>query len=196
MFFKLFTYFFSIILIIILFFCIPVYLLKTDSIKQLSDTNSQPITQELNNFFYWPAPGYTRITSNFGYRKAPANGASTFHSGIDIGAPAGSNIIAAFSGEVKLTEFKGAGGYTITIANNDFSSSYCHVDPNFIVKVGDFVTKRSNNWKSSVLKTFMMFLIILIKIKMVTPQTELPRGPHLHFTLRLNGNIVNPLDYL
>ena len=31
--------------------------------------------------------GYTTITSYFGKRDAPTNGASTYHSGIDIAAP-------------------------------------------------------------------------------------------------------------
>ena len=37
--------------------------------------------------FVWPTPKYTTITSYFGYRNAPTYGASTYHSGIDIGAP-------------------------------------------------------------------------------------------------------------
>lgn len=42
----------------------------------------------------WPTPGYTTITSGFGYRKSPTNGAGIYHGGIDIGAPKGTNIIA------------------------------------------------------------------------------------------------------
>lgn len=37
--------------------------------------------------FLWPTPGYTTITSYFGKRTVPTNGASTYHSGIDIAAP-------------------------------------------------------------------------------------------------------------
>ena len=37
--------------------------------------------------FYWPTPNFSTITSYFGYRKQPARGASTYHSGIDIAAP-------------------------------------------------------------------------------------------------------------
>ena len=40
-----------------------------------------------NSEFLWPTPGYATITSYFGYRNAPTSGASTYHSGIDIGAP-------------------------------------------------------------------------------------------------------------
>lgn len=44
--------------------------------------------------FVWPTPGYTRINSYFGRRSSPTRYASSFHLGIDIGAPAGSNIVA------------------------------------------------------------------------------------------------------
>ncbi len=33
----------------------------------------------------------------------------------------------------------GAGGYTITLSFDNFKVSYCHVDPNFIVSVGDSI---------------------------------------------------------
>lgn len=63
-------------------------------------TNSNYVSHCLSNNLSWPVPGYTTITSNFGYRVAPTNGASTYHSGIDIAAPTGANIIASFSGEI------------------------------------------------------------------------------------------------
>ncbi len=55
--------------------------------------------------FPWPTPGYTTITSPFGRRNAPTSGASTFHSGVDIGAPTGTNIIAVCSGRVTFLGF-------------------------------------------------------------------------------------------
>ena len=39
--------------------------------------------------FMWPIPGYTKITSYFGKRQSPTQGASSYHKGIDIGAPEG-----------------------------------------------------------------------------------------------------------
>lgn len=53
--------------------------------------------------------GYTRISSYFGYRSAPTAGATSFHGGIDIPAPPGTNIIAAISGQVTFTGFMGSG---------------------------------------------------------------------------------------
>ncbi len=85
--------------------------------------------------------GYTTITSYFGYRKAPTSGASTYHSGIDIGAPAGTNIYSICDGKVIYTGFNGGGGYTVTIENGNLKISYCHVSPFFIVSTGQIITK-------------------------------------------------------
>jgi len=87
----------------------------------------------------WPLPGYTSISSPFGKRKAPTGGASSYHYGIDIPAPEGTQLIAVNDGEITFRSFLGAGGYTITLSFDNFKVSYCHVSPNFIVNVGDFV---------------------------------------------------------
>ena len=99
-------------------------------------------TYELSSSgFVWPAPGYTQINSYFGKRKAPTSGASTFHKGIDIGAPEGSKFIAVATGEITYTGFLGGGGYTITLTVDNLKISYCHCNPNFIVKTGDIVNQ-------------------------------------------------------
>lgn len=66
-------------------------------------------------------------------------GASSSHSGIDIPAPEGSKLIAVNDGEITFRQFLGAGGYTITLSFDNYKVSYCHCDPNWIVKVGDKV---------------------------------------------------------
>ena len=64
-------------------------------------------------------------------------GASSYHSGLDIGAPEGSKLIAVTSGIITFTGFLGGGGYTITLSKNNMKFTYCHVSPNYIVKKGD-----------------------------------------------------------
>ena len=49
--------------------------------------------------------GYTKITSPFGKRHSPTAGASSFHKGIDIGAPKDSVLIAVCDGEITFTGF-------------------------------------------------------------------------------------------
>ena len=72
------------------------------------------------NGLVWPSPGYIRINSYFGKRNAPTSGASTFHKGIDIGAPEGSSFIAVSDGEITFADFLGGGGYTITLSFRKF----------------------------------------------------------------------------
>lgn len=82
-------------------------------------SKSSSVTSEIlainPNGFVWPTPGYTRINSYFGKRRAPTTGASIFHKGVDIGAPEGTAFIAVANGEITFTNFLGGGGYTITL---------------------------------------------------------------------------------
>jgi len=85
--------------------------------------------------------GHTRITSKFGPRKAPTAGASSYHLGIDVGAPAGSALVAITSGYISFTGFKGANGYMITLISDEYTISYCHVSPAILVSSGNSVSK-------------------------------------------------------
>ena len=144
--------------------------------------------------FYWPVPGYTRISSYFGKRNSPTAGASSFHQGIDIPAPAGTTLVAAFNGIVTYIGFNGSGGYAIHIKKDGLQFIYHHVSPNYIVKIGDFVYPgqiigqvgpknvygvKNNPYKDSNRK----------------PTNGASTGPHLHFTIKKDGKAVNPLDY-
>lgn len=91
--------------------------------------------------YIWPIPGYTSITSPFGKRYSPTAGASSYHKGIDIGAPKGTQLFAITSGKITFTGFLGGGGYTITLTNGDMKFTYCHVSPYYIVQKGDNIQK-------------------------------------------------------
>ena len=73
-------------------------------------------------------------------------GASTYHKGVDIGAPEGFEFVAVTDGFITFVGFLGGGGYTITLTdsnsdNVEIKYSYCHCNPNFIVNVGDEIVK-------------------------------------------------------
>lgn len=57
--------------------------------------------------YLWPTPGYTTINSYFGRRNSPTIGASSYHKGIDIGAPEGSKLLAVCNGKITFTGFLG-----------------------------------------------------------------------------------------
>lgn len=144
--------------------------------------------------FAWPIPGYTTITSYFGKRKSPTQGASTFHKGLDIAAPEGTVLIAATDGKITYTGFLGGGGYTITLTKDNMKITYCHVAPFYIVKIGDEVKRgeiigyvgpkyvygvKGNNYKD----------------ENGLPTNGATTGCHLHFGIRVDEQYVNPFKY-
>ena len=116
-----FIHFFKLLFILVLFICI--FFIPFFPDIPLSLENNDLAIYELNpNGFIWPTPGYNRINSYFGKRNAPTKGASTFHKGIDIGAPEGTTFIAVTDGEITFTNFLGGGGYTITLTTRRFKN--------------------------------------------------------------------------
>ena len=63
--------------------------------------------------------GISRINSYFGKRISPTVGASSFHKGIDIGAPEGFEFVAVTDGTITYVGFLGGGGYTITLTDSN-----------------------------------------------------------------------------
>ncbi|HAJ31911.1 MAG TPA: hypothetical protein DCK79_00820 [Candidatus Atribacteria bacterium] len=122
--------------------------------------------------FIWPVRG--RVTSPYGMRVL--NGRKEFHSGIDIGGPTGTNIVAAESGRVSYAGYmRGYGNVIILSHDGGYSTVYGHNLVN-LVKKGQYVKKGSTIGKVG--------------------RTGNATGPHLHFEVRLSGKPVNPLSYL
>lgn len=165
-------------------------------------SNTSPKIDESQIFFYgnsnyaWPIPGYTRISSSFGKRTAPTAGASTYHKGVDIPALEGTTLIATCDGEITFTGFLGGGGYTITLTTKEnLKISYCHVSPNYIVSIGDQISQ------GQVIGAVGPKYVYGVVGNTYTdsegrPTNGATTGCHLHIGFRLNGEYVNPLDYL
>ena len=60
--------------------------------------------------FACPLKSYTRVSSEYGWRKNPVSGVNKLHAGIDFAAPAGTPIYAAASGYVQVAGWS-SGGY-------------------------------------------------------------------------------------
>lgn len=134
---SFFRIYFATLLILILFCLFTIFY------SYINNSNFENIYELDSTNFYWPLLNNHNITSYFGKRISPINGASSSHSGIDIAATEGTPIYNCISGKVIFTGFKGAGGYTLTIENNTYTISYCHISPNYLYKVGDFVNKEN-----------------------------------------------------
>ena len=136
-----------------------------------------------------------------GNEHLPPNGASTFHKGLDIGAPEGFEFVAVTDGIITFTDFLGGGGFTITLtdknqSNGDVKYSYCHCNPDFIVHVGQEVAKGQIIGKVGPKYVNRRFSEINILIVFGNPTNSATTGHHLHFGMRINGEYVNPLDYI
>ncbi|MDD6207721.1 MAG: peptidoglycan DD-metalloendopeptidase family protein [Clostridiales bacterium] len=126
--------------------------------------------------YRWPLNVSGRITSTFGYRKQPTAGASTYHKGIDIATPVGTDVCAAAAGKVVTASYSASGGNYVMIYHGDSTYTvYMHCS-SLCVSVGDMVSQGDVVAKSG--------------------NTGVSTGPHLHFAISVKGNYVNPLIYV
>lgn len=129
-----------------------------------------------NGFFTHPCPGYSRISSYFGYREQPLPGASTNHKGMDFAAPTGTPIYAVADGTVTTAAYSGNAGNMIVINHgNGIASIYMHCHAMY-VSPGQKVTKGQNI--------------------AIVGNTGNSTGPHLHFQVNVDGVPTNPLNFL
>ena len=84
--------------------------------------------------FICPLKSYTRISSEYGWRKNPVTGVNKLHAGTDFAAPAGTPIYAAASGYVPVAggSSGGYGNYVIIYHGkmsdgNQYSTLYGHM---------------------------------------------------------------------
>lgn len=126
--------------------------------------------------FAWPCPSYTRISDQYGNRMHPTLGVEKFHNGIDLAAPYGSSILAAYDGDVVAAAYSSSMGNYIMIDHGDgLYTIYMHASALY-VSSGQMVTKGQ-------------------KIAAVG-STGRSTGNHLHFGVRFKGNYVSPWNYI
>ena len=124
--------------------------------------------------FVWPATSYL-VTSEYGYRIHPLQGVQKFHSGIDVGAGAGTPIYAAAAGTVATATYNDSyGNYVLINHGGGNSTLYAHMS-SMAVSSGAYVTQG--------------------QVIGYVGSTGWSTGPHLHYEVRLNGSTVNPLSY-
>jgi len=146
--------------------------------QQEEQSKKKKVVKYTGGQLKWPVPDSQRITSQFGTRTHPISGKKHTHSGLDIGAPSGTTIVAAASGEVILAQWYGGYGNCVIIEHKDgFRTLYAHIRSGGIkVKVGDMVSAGE-------------------KIAEVG-STGNSTGNHLHFGVYVNNVAVDPEPYL
>ena len=139
-------------------------------------SSSYSIASVSKSGYVWPVPSSRRITCNFGPRKAPTAGASTYHKGIDIGVASGSPIVATKAGTVCISSYSSSAGYYVMINHGDGVMSYYMHNSRLLVSVGE---------KVSAGQTIAL-----------SGSTGISTGPHLHFGISVNGSYVNPRQFV
>ena len=118
----------------------------------------------------------SRLTSAFGVRADPFTGHQRFHGGIDLAAPAGTDVRAARSGTVTdAGSNRVYGTYVVVSHPGAIETLYGHLS-RLDVAIGDRVAN------GALLGT--------------VGATGLATGPHLHFEVRRRGERVDPLDLI
>ncbi|MGD9735089.1 MAG: murein hydrolase activator EnvC [Solirubrobacterales bacterium] len=154
--------------------------IQSEIVEQLRATGSAPVLagpaangETLG--MIWPVEG--PITSGFGGRDIGAG--YEYHPGIDISVPEGTPIHAALSGTVVFTQSEaesgGYGNYTCIDHGGGLSTCYAH-QSEFLVSAGQHVSQGE-----------------LIGL---SGNTGYSTGPHVHFEVRIFGEVTDPLAYL
>lgn len=129
--------------------------------------------------FAWPLPGYTRLSSQYGWRTCPFHGREK-HSGLDIPAPFGTAVLAAASGTVVTASYQGSYGNAVILSHGSSLYTLYGHNSSLLVKVGDKVRKGQP----------------IARVGSTGSST----GNHCHFEVRKGknayGNDVDPWTYL
>lgn len=149
-----------------------VELMKWTDGHQVIWVNADGVGGEGSQGIRMPVQGH--LTSGFGERFHPILGYERFHAGVDLGAAAGTPIVAAADGKVVSAGWAGGYGRAVEIAHaGGLETKYGHMSriaayPGEIVNRGEVIG--------------------------YVGSTGLSTGPHLHFEVMKNGKPVNPLS--
>lgn len=158
---------------------------RTDELENESERLLKAIREMQQKMKYaggemiWPVPANRRALDPgdfFGMRWHPIFHEWRMHSGIDIGAPSGANILAANSGTVVITEYTtGYGNKVVVDHGGGIMTLYAHCSK-ILVRPGQKVEKGH--------------VIALIG------STGWSTGPHLHFEVIKEGERADPLGFV
>ncbi len=123
-------------------------------------------------------PGVYSIESGFGMRLHPTLGRWIMHDGIDLGAPAGTPIYAAHAGKVtRAGEYGSLGNYVTIDHGGNVETGYGHMSA-----ISLFITEG----------TFVNAGDIIGAVGTTGRST----GNHLHFSVKVGGQFVDPASFM
>jgi hypothetical protein len=156
--------------------------LQTGDVLFIADVKPQQMPREWNDyfekrgFFGNPLSKWAKWTSTFGIRNDPIEGDKRRHKGLDLKAKHGDPVYAAAGGRIIFAGVSGGYGNLVQIRHNStYISFYGHLSK-ILVHQGQKVRRGT-----------------LIGRVGATGRVT---GPHLHFEIRKNGKVVDPLPLI
>ena len=140
--------------------------------------DAMEVYNSISNEIYWDKkfiyPLNTQITSNFGTKRVYNGKLKSYHSGTDFKASENTPIIASNTGIVKIAQNRFYSGKSIVLDHgHGVYSCYFHLNT-MNYKVGEKVNRGD--------------------VLGLSGSTGRVTGPHLHFSFRINGLQVDPLQ--
>lgn len=126
--------------------------------------------------FKFPVASYTRVSEEYGPRIHPTLGIPQFHNGVDLASPKGTAIYAAYDGIVVAAAYSATmGNYVMIDHGSGLYTIYMHASALYVEK--DDIVVRGETIAA-------------------VGSTGRSTGPHLHFSVRLNGEYQSPWNYI
>ena len=126
--------------------------------------------------YLWPVTGYDRITAEYGSRMHPVKKEMVFHNGIDIPAPEGISVFAANTGTVVEIEDNETDGNYIILNHGSSIQTFYSVLFGFAEGLAEGDTVQQGDLIGYV------------------GSTGEATGPHLHFSLIIDGEYIDPMS--
>jgi len=146
----------------------------TSMASSMSVTREETMEAPREVAYQMPVSG--RLSSGFGSRYHPIDKKTKFHAGLDLAVPTGTRVNAAAEGVVEFAGWNGGYGNLVVLRHPDGRQTrYGHLHK-IMVSEGDKVSKGQQF--------------------AVSGSTGKSTGPHLHFEVRENGQVVNPLKIM
>ena len=145
----------------------------TETIEEKEEQERIDAMPDVNGIKLATAPITGRITSRYGVSSSIR---SSRHTGLDISATTGTPIKVVADGTVTFAKYNGSYGNLVKVDHgNGVETWYAHTSKMYVkvgqeVKAGDVIAAVGSTGNST--------------------------GPHLHFEIRIDGEHVNPQNYL
>lgn len=145
-----------------------------DTVEDAKTQTANDDTQTLA--LTWPCPSGMTVTATYGERVHPITGEKIVHSGIDIGAIQGANIVAAAGGQVLAVDYDSTYGNYVLIDHGGKLSTFYGNLSEVAVKEGDTLSVGQTIGQAG--------------------STGKSTGAHLHFEIRQDNKAIDPSAFL